>query len=667
MKRLLILTILIMGFYNGMSQQDIIQTTRKQVDSLLHEIDLEKDPDKRFDLILSIYDTPLEGYPMLILETFQKLLIISEKNKDIISESNAYSFAGQGYRLSASYIKALDYHHKAIVLAEQSGNTSVLAWAQNQIGHIYKDREENEKAISFYRASLTNARKGNIKNLDGWPMMNLSAVYLNANQPDSCLLYGQLAYEKVVTFKGFETQSAYIFSNIASAYSKKGDTAHALEYYRKAIQLANNGGSPRYNGICYVAYAEHFQRNNQRDSSIFYAKKAIDVVKGSLFGYMAIKPSKMLMDIYESSNSDSTIKYLRIFRAANDSLNSTRANQQLQMMTFEEDQRQRDIAAEKIDYQNKLKMNLMLGGLAVCCVIALILYRNNKQKQKANKVLEKTLAELKSTQSQLIQSEKMASLGELTAGIAHEIQNPLNFVNNFSEVSTELIDEMNAELSKGDIEEAKAISNDLKQNLEKINHHGKRADGIVKGMLQHSRTSSGQKESTDLNALCDEYLRLSYHGLRAKDKSFNAKFETNLDTSLPKINVVPQDIGRVILNLINNAFYAVSEKSMQARTSGDTHYEPTVTISTSREKEMSGISRIKEIIKIIVRDNGNGIPEKIKDKIFQPFFTTKPTGQGTGLGLSLSYDIITKGHGGTLAVETKEGVGTEFIIIFAIS
>ncbi|HNA92988.1 MAG TPA: ATP-binding protein, partial [Chitinophagaceae bacterium] len=250
------------------------------------------------------------------------------------------------------------------------------------------------------------------------------------------------------------------------------------------------------------------------------------------------------------------------------------------------------------------------------------------------------------------------SLGELTAGIAHEIQNPLNFVNNFSEVSNELIDEMNEELDKGEIEEAKAIANEIKQNLEKINHHGKRADAIVKGMLQHSRTSSGQKELTDINALCDEYLRLSYHGLRAKDKSFNAKFETDFDRSLPKINVVPQEIGRVILNLINNAFYAASQPSEGGLLGPDSSKIPTVWVSTKKD----GTN-----ILISVRDNGNGIPEKIKGKIFQPFFTTKPTGSGTGLGLSLAYDIVTKGHGGALTVETKEGTGTNFQIKLPIS
>jgi signal transduction histidine kinase len=243
----------------------------------------------------------------------------------------------------------------------------------------------------------------------------------------------------------------------------------------------------------------------------------------------------------------------------------------------------------------------------------------------------------------------MASLCELTAGIAHEIQNPLNFVNNFSEVSKELLDEMKTELDSGNTVDAKDIADDVIQNLEKINHHGKRADAIVKSMLQHSRSSSGKKEPTDINALADEYLRLAYHGLRAKDKSFNAKFETEFDNSIGKINIISQDIGRVLVNLINNAFYAVSERKKQESNG----YEPTVEVVTKK---------IDDKIEIKVKDNGNGIPQKVLDKIFQPFFTTKPTGQGTGLGLSLSYDIITKGHGGELKVETKEKEGTIFIV-----
>jgi two-component system NtrC family sensor kinase len=267
--------------------------------------------------------------------------------------------------------------------------------------------------------------------------------------------------------------------------------------------------------------------------------------------------------------------------------------------------------------------------------------------------LKESLEDLKNTQAQLIQSEKMASLGELTAGIAHEIQNPLNFVNNFSEVNTELIEEIKSQKSKLKSEELDQLLDDVTKNNEKINHHGKRADAIVKGMLQHSRSSSGQKEPTDINALADEYLRLAYHGLRAKDKTFNATMKTDLDQNIGKINIIPQDIGRVILNLVTNAFYVVDEKKKQT---GD-GYEPTVSVSTMK---------VNDKVEIRVADNGNGIPTKVLDKIFQPFFTTKPTGQGTGLGLSLSYDIV-KAHGGEIKVKTKESEGSIFIIVLPVS
>lgn len=277
--------------------------------------------------------------------------------------------------------------------------------------------------------------------------------------------------------------------------------------------------------------------------------------------------------------------------------------------------------------------------------------------ESSNKALEQSLHDLKAAQDQLVHSEKMASLGELTAGIAHEIQNPLNFVNNFSEVSTELVTEMNEALANGNIDEATLIATDLKENLEKINHHGKRAGEIVKSMLQHSRTGSGQKEPADINALVDEYLRLAYHGFRAKDKTFNAMMKTDLDKNLPKIPVIPQEIGRVVLNLITNAFYVVNEKSKALNDGGNTKYDPVVSVRTVKHDDK---------IQVSVTDNGNGIPQHLVSKIFQPFFSTKPTGKGTGLGLSLSYDIVTKAHNGTLEVETYEGEGSTFHIFLPI-
>jgi signal transduction histidine kinase len=298
---------------------------------------------------------------------------------------------------------------------------------------------------------------------------------------------------------------------------------------------------------------------------------------------------------------------------------------------------------------------LFLTGL----VMAIVKWRSQKLNAKnlileervneRTAALEKSLADLKSTQSQLVHAEKMASLGELTAGIAHEIQNPLNFVNNFSELGIELIEEMNEEIEKGDIEEIKVIASDLKQNLTKINHHGKRAGSIVKGMLAHSRKGSSEKEETDINSLADECLRLSFHGLRAKDKSFSADFQTDFDPNLPKVSVLAQDIGRVLLNLINNAFYAVGQKAKSA----PPDFKPEVIVQTRKTDKG---------VEIAVKDNGMGIPEAIKEKVFQPFFTTKPTGEGTGLGLSLSYDII-KAHGGELTIDTAEGKGTTFSII----
>ncbi|MEJ7692009.1 ATP-binding protein [Daejeonella sp.] len=332
-------------------------------------------------------------------------------------------------------------------------------------------------------------------------------------------------------------------------------------------------------------------------------------------------------------------------------------------LSFETEQQMstQELSINKLQSENtiaSLTRNFIIGIAALLLVLAAVVYYRYKSKQKANKVLESALTDLKSTQSQLIQSEKMASLGELTAGIAHEIQNPLNFVNNFSEVNKEMLEELKAERLKPKAERddqlEDEIINDVMTNEEKISHHGKRADSIVKGMLQHSRSSSSVKELTDINALADEYLRLAYHGLRAKDKSFNAHFETDLDPAIGKITIVPQDMGRVIMNLVTNAFYAVNERkaeSLKQNAEGE-NYEPKVTITTKR---------LPDNIEISVNDNGNGIPQKVLDKIFQPFFTTKPTGKGTGLGLSLSYDIV-KAHGGELKVETKEGEGTTFII-----
>jgi signal transduction histidine kinase len=406
----------------------------------------------------------------------------------------------------------------------------------------------------------------------------------------------------------------------------------------------------------YLGLSESFAGLGMIDSALFYGRRSLVLAHDLSLPGQSLNASIFLTSLYESKGLiDSAFKYQKISGMLKDSLYNKEKIKQVQNYTFDEKLRQQEISEKQGAYRNKVRIYALAAGLVAVLIIAGILLRNNRHKQKLNTILQgqkeeiqNNLAELRTTQAQLIQSEKMASLGELTAGIAHEIQNPLNFVNNFSEVNKELIDEMQREIDKGNLEDAKTISNNIKDNEEKIVAHGRRADAIVKSMLQHSRTSSGKKEPTDINAVVDEYGRLAYHGLRAKDKSFNAKFETNFDNRIGKIDVVPQDIGRVILNLINNAFYAVSVKTRLQPAS----YTPQVIVQTKQ---------IGDKIEIKVADNGDGIPQKNLDKIFQPFFTTKPTGQGTGLGLSLSYDIV-KAHGGKIKIETKEGEGSEFII-----
>ncbi|MBL0108583.1 MAG: hypothetical protein IPP52_15210 [Ignavibacteria bacterium] len=431
----------------------------------------------------------------------------------------------------------------------------------------------------------------------------------------------------------------------------------AVFYYHLCIPVALKIKRYDIYNNCLLSLGNLYLEDKKLDSAYYYGTTVFNNYRRDKNIGGLIDAAALLAGIYYSKGqTDSAYLYLKQSFQLKDSVYSAEKIYKIQNLSFNESlQKQKEEQSRKeavLDYKSKMQIYSLIAGLTVLSFIIFILYRNNRQRKKANKKIEKAYEDLKSTQSLLIQSEKMASLGELTAGIAHEIQNPLNFVNNFSEVNAELIAEMKDEIDKGNIEEVKAIADDIEANEQKINHHGKRADAIVKGMLQHSRSNNGIKELTDLNALADEYLRLAYHGLRAKDKSFNATMKTDFDENIGNINVVPQDIGRVILNLITNAFYVADEK----KKSGAENYEPTVSVSTKK---------LVDKVEIRVKDNGNGIPQKVMDKIFQPFFTTKPTGQGTGLGLSLSYDIV-KAHGGELKVETKEGEGSEFVIVLPV-
>ncbi len=439
-----------------------------------------------------------------------------------------------------------------------------------------------------------------------------------------------------------------------------GRTEAAKEFYRDAIIQGIRINHLFQLSYSYSQMSNLFNKSGGLDSAIYFAKKSLELSQKFFYGPFIPDAALRLSVAFEKIHQpDSALKYLKIMMDVKEKVMNQTKQQQFQLLDFEEQQRQEKAALAEQQYRVKVRTFVLIGGVIFLLLLLSLLYRNNRNKQKSNRQLlakttelEEAMHNLRETQAQLIQSEKMASLGELTAGIAHEIQNPLNFVNNFSEVSKELLDEMKTELDNGNAGDAKEIANDVIQNLEKINHHGKRAGDIVKGMLLHSQKSTGQKEPTDINALCDKYLRLAYQSIKAKDKDFNAEIPiaigTDFDETIGEINIIPQDIGRVLLNLYNNAFYAVSKRQEAL----GKEFLPTVSVSTKQ----SGNSLL-----ITVNDNGNGIPEKIKEKIFQPFFTTKPTGSGTGLGLSLSYDIV-KAHGGELKVETKEDEGTKFVI-----
>jgi signal transduction histidine kinase len=550
-----------------------------------------------------------------------------------------------------NYANALKINLQALNIAEKYRQTLNKAFLLLTMGTTYSYLKSYDQALIFMKEARALFESLDKVHMTIVTKSWIGETFMLANQLDSALYYTQSAYDQAI--KVNNTYALYhVLTILGKVHHKRGEFDLALSSLRHSLRIAHTGYlflNPN------LAIAELYRDEGQPDSSIYYAKRSLEIAQESGFYSSIIDASIFLSEIYETLDPQKALLYSEMTIAYNDSLDYLRNSTAIETMTeFDEKERQYELESAKKDFQYRIRMNAFLGSSFTLLIIAIFLYRNNRSKKKAQEKIEKAYDQLKSTQTQLIQSEKMASLGELTAGIAHEIQNPLNFVNNFSELNDELLDELKEAITNNDQEEIAAIYNDLKENESKIKHHGQRAEGIVKGMLEHSRTSDGKKEPTDMNQLADEYLRFAYHGMRAKDKSFNADFKTEFDPNLPKINVVPQDIGRVLLNLINNAFYAVNQKSQRHSEQSEESYEyqPEVLVST---RHLDGK------IEISVNDNGEGVPEEVRDKIFQPFFTTKPTGSGTGLGLSISYDIV-KAHGGEIKVESEAGIGSEFII-----
>ncbi len=591
----------------------------------------------------------------------QRALNLSQRIKFLRGEANAYDRLGNCFRLKGDFPKALEFLFKGLQIAEKEHYLEEVGNCFNSISIVYSQLNDFPDAINYQRQALKIFEPINM-DLVSNSVTNLGRCYRRNNQLDSAAVYFKKAYDQLESFK-YTPRHSHLIREMGSLQFQLGNREKAIEYVRESIEINNKNDDHFYGTFSYNVMAGFFKELNQPDSCIYYAKKAL--AEGSLinFKYLMLDASTLLAEQLESKDLKEAHYYLKLSKAINDELYGRKNVYELQKTISDEQQRQRNIETQRIAKENQLKQYALILGLGMLLFVAFFLYRNNQKEKKAKNLLqqqkakvESTLTQLKATQAQLIQSEKLASLGELTAGIAHEIQNPLNFVNNFSELSVDLVKDLKEEIEKPtqDKEYIGELFDDLSQNQEKINHHGKRASSIVKGMLEHSRASTGVKELTDINKLADEYLRLSYHGLRAKDNSFNADYELIIDENLPKTEVIPQDIGRVLLNLINNAFYAVNEKKKQNTEGG---YKSTVSVYTRQ---------LDNQIIIKVRDNGIGMSESVSAKVFQPFFTTKPTGQGTGLGLSLAYDIVTKGHGGTLEVLSTEGVGSEFMITLPI-
>jgi len=603
------------------------------------------------------------GYALINLGNYprslQILLAAVEITDDPESENNL---------LSGFYIPIDVYTDRTA--APKLQRLTKQARAFQYLGILYGNSGNLGKAVEYYQSTLQKAELAKNERLLSISYTTLGRTYLSLNKKDSALWCADKANEYAIK-SGFQKYLGSILLNQGRVYMTLGRQKEAEMIFFAALRASTDHKYYRGIAATNLALADIHKQFGERDSVLYYIQKGLAVARFLNAPDLYLRSYKALAEYYKTDgNNDSVVKYQSHIIKINDSLFNSKQTQDFQNIDFNNQQRIQEIEATNAEYRNEIKIYFLLAGLGIFLLAALMLWRNSRQRKLRNILLSKqkndlenALESLKSTQSQLVQSEKMASLGELTAGIAHEIQNPLNFVNNFSEVNKELLEELKAERLKPNAERDENLESelihDIITNEEKINHHGKRADAIVKGMLQHSRSSSGQKEATDINALADEYLRLSYHGLRAKDKSFNATLKTDFDSSIGNINIIPQDIGRVILNLITNAFYVVNER--QKAESGKLNaegkiYEPTVEVSTRK---------VKDNVEVKVKDNGNGISQKIIDKIFQPFFTTKPTGQGTGLGLSLSYDIV-KAHGGELKVETKEGEGSEFIIVLPL-
>lgn len=653
-----------------------VKAQNKSINRLKNELSTATTEQQRFELYLdmgdsmSLYDSALYFYDQAVE--------IARKNNQPLSEAFCLTKISVCQIFEKKIIEGYNAIQRGFEIAQDAEMLNNKSWGYKNstaknlrlstlgklnwvMGNFQGEVLGNPKErLNYFHKGKKLAVEAKDVDLQVNCNSGLIYAYNVINQPDSALMFAKEAEQNIMD-GGEKGLLPYICKDIGVAYLKKNNKMMALRYLWSGIGYANKLNDNSALMHCYSNIMTLYLSESNKDSSLYYAKK-IPEYKTSPRDNSFVPYNFMYESLYKSyelnNKPDSVTKYLKLTLAEMGKYydKQVKIHKEVQRIAFQKQLQLQELEKEKEETKGKIKTYSILALFLVFSTIGVLLYRNNLQQQKAKTKIELAYADLKSTQAQLIQAEKMASLGELTAGIAHEIQNPLNFVNNFSELNRELIGELKIEKLKNenarDVNLEEQILYDIEENEKKIHLHGKRAEAIVKAMLAHSQSYSGVKEPTDLNALVDEYLNLAYHGQRARDKSFSAIIQSDYDQSIGKINIIPQDIGRVLLNLFNNSFYTVSEKSSQHFSA----YQPIVHVSTKK---------INESLEIRIKDNGMGIPAKVINKVFQPFFTTKPTGQGTGLGLSLCYDII-KAHGGEINVETQEGEGTTMIITIPV-
>ncbi len=568
-------------------------------------------------------------------------------------EGEALNRLGAALRES-NLSKALELFQQSLRIAEDLHDRNLVAQNLRSIGIIYVYLRDQREGLAYYFRALCIGQELHNQRRVVIDLSNIGLAYDLFNQLDSARLYQEQA---LALAHQLHTPTNYILYGLGNVARKEGHFAQARAYYRASIAESKVVHHLRSSNFSYVGLATLYQQMGQRDSSIYYARLGCDAARTNGFLRGVLNASTLLTtDFKAQGNADSALKYQSLMLVMQDTLFGQEKVMRLQSLNYREQQREQQAATRQATLKARYRTYALVAGLLALLALAVLLGRHARQQKRAKEALQQSLAELKTAQDQLVQREKMAFLGELTAGIAHELQNPLNFVKNFAEVSTDLIDEISGGrphiAGKSSLE--REILAGLKQNLQEISQHGQRATSIIKGMLEHSRNGARERETVQINALVESSLRLAYQGLQAKEKNHTAQLTTSYDPNLPAVTVVTQDMTRVLINLFTNAFYAVQQRQQQAAPGT---YRPEVAVRTLA---------VPAGVQIRIGDNGTGMSEAVKAKIFRPFFTTKPMGEGTGLGLSLSHDIVTTGHRGTLEVESTPGQGTEFILTLPV-